>query len=59
MHFPGFHAKNSYDQYFRDVSFKKQLQQPPGESMLLKSYQNVSNREKIKVTSLKVLGVLE
>ena len=29
---------------FRDVSFQKQLQQPPGESILLKFCQNVSNR---------------
>ena len=46
--FPWFPSKtkNSYVQASAicDVSFQKQLQQPPGESILLKFCQNVSNK---------------
>ena len=44
--FPLFSSKNKnfIGSIFRDVSFQKQLQQPPGESILLKFCQNVCNR---------------
>ena len=34
---------------FRNVSFQKQLQQPPGELILLKLCQNVANIQKLNV----------
>ena len=44
--FPLFSSKNKnfIGSIFRDVSFQKQLEQPPGELILLKFCQNVSNR---------------
>ena len=36
--------KNFICSIFREVSFQKQLQQPPGQSIVLKFCQNVSNR---------------
>ena len=44
--FPLFSSKNKnfIGSIFRDVSFQKQLQQPPGKSILLKFCQSVSNR---------------
>ena len=61
--FPLFSSKNKnfIASIFRDVSFQKQLQQPPGESILLKFCQSVSNRKNKKSPSLEVLdrAVLE
>ena len=45
LHFHGFQAKQKFIcSIFRDVSLQKELQQPPGELILLKFCQNVSNR---------------
>ena len=52
LHFHGFQAKTKEFMclIFLDVSFQKQLQKLPGESILLKFCQNVSNRQNLKVT---------
>ena len=51
--FPWFSSKTKkfICSIFRDVSVQKRLQHPPGESILLKFCQNVSNRLKLKVTN--------
>ena len=51
LHFHDFQEKRKIHMFnFLDVSFQKQLQQPPGELILLKFCQNVPNRQKVKVT---------
>ena len=52
LHFPGFQVKrkDSYIQFFKTSHFKNSCSNPPGESILLKFCQNVTNSKNLKVT---------